>query len=177
MHHEQLYSAHINGSSASGHGNNNSIASPNTVSCTSGEINAFELSLYYHQLMRKQNSIGSSNNAKMIPRMPDPVYALNSSQEMGLKLVQVLDFELPNDNPVEEKYRTLQHELLRGLVDPALKPDAYERSQLNAIIGGTGQHLTREEKGKFQQYFFIINWCILSVPMFILFAFRFALEI
>ena len=98
MHHEQLYSVHINGSSASGHGNNNSIASPNTVSCTSGAINALELSLFYHQLMRKQNSIGSSNNAKMIPRMSDPVYALNSSQEMDLKLVQVLDFELPNDS-------------------------------------------------------------------------------
>jgi hypothetical protein len=59
---------------------------------------------------------------------------------------------------VEEKYRTLQHELIRGLVDPALKPDAHERSQLNAIIGGTGQHLTREERGKFQQYIFIIYW-------------------
>jgi len=47
---------------------------------------------------------------------------------------------------VEDKYRTLQHELIRGLVDPALKPDASERSRLNVIIGGTSRHLTREEK-------------------------------
>ena len=67
---------------------------------------------------------------------------------MGLGLVQVLDQESQNDNPVEDKYRTLQHDLLRGLVDPALKPNLVEKSRLNIIIGGTSQHLTVEEKGK-----------------------------
>jgi phosphatidylinositol 3-kinase len=68
---------------------------------------------------------------------------------MGLNLVQLLDFECEEDNPVEEKYRTLQHELIRGLVDPALKPDKEQRARINAIIGSTSQHLTREEKGTF----------------------------
>jgi len=47
---------------------------------------------------------------------------------------------------VEDKYRTLQYDLLRGLVDPALKPNIVEKSRLNSRIGGTSQHLTIEEK-------------------------------
>lgn len=63
------------------------------------------------------------------------------------RFVQVLDNETEDDTcPVEDKYRTLQRELIRGLVDPLLKPDVEERNKLNAIIGGTSQHLTREEK-------------------------------
>ena len=93
--------------------------------------------------------------------MPHLVHALDESQEMGLKLVQVLDFECMGDNPVEDKYRTLQHELLRGLVDPALKPDASERAQLNVIISGTSQHLTREEKGKYFS-FTLLKKCLVS---------------
>ena len=64
-----------------------------------------------------------------------------------LKLVPFLDYENENDNPVEDKYRTLAHDLLRGLVDPALKPDRVQRDRLAAIIASPSHHQTREEKG------------------------------
>lgn len=63
-----------------------------------------------------------------------------------LQLVTFLDYENEHDNPVEDKYRTLAHDLLRGLVDPALKPDRGQRDQLAAIIDSTSHHLSREEK-------------------------------
>ena len=154
VHHEQSYGNTLNGgassdknigSSSDGVGISNTVANTSSI----GSITPIDISLYHHEFTRveKNNTFHDELNKYFI-RMPDPVHALNESQEMGLKLVQVLDFESVDDNPVEDKYRTLQHELLRGLVDPALKPDAHERSQLNTIINGTSQHLSREEKGK-----------------------------
>ncbi len=171
VYHEQSYgSRSLQGGASAGGSSTNLIgnASGNSggvnggtlsnSSSASGSITALDLSLYHHQHM-KQQRMGEVQNINAI-LMPHLVHALNESQEMGMKLVQVLDFESVYDNPVEDKYRTLQHELLRGLVDPALKPDASERSQLDAIISGTSQHLTREEKGKNsseENLFFIIQ--------------------
>ena len=70
----------------------------------------------------------------------------NSSTLDPLDLVEFLDYENENDNPVEDKYRTLAHDLLRGLVDPALKPDREQRAKLAAIIDSPSYHPTREEK-------------------------------
>ena len=123
----------------------------------SGSIQALDLSLYHHEKQRgmaqqKEKSGGKTSKASItetlfIP-MPNPLHPQDELKKIGLGLVQVLDQESPNDNPVEDKYRTLQHDLLRGLVDPALKPNLVEKSRLNSIIGGTSQHLTVEEKGK-----------------------------
>lgn len=63
-----------------------------------------------------------------------------------LLVVPFLDYENENDNPVEDKYRTLAHDLLRGLVDPALKPDREQRNRLASIIDSPSHHPTREEK-------------------------------
>jgi phosphatidylinositol 3-kinase len=65
-----------------------------------------------------------------------------------LQTIPFLDYENENDNPVEDKYRTLAHDLLRGLVDPALKPDRVQRDRLAAIIASPSYHPTREEKGE-----------------------------
>jgi len=111
----------------------------------SGSVTALDLSLYHHEQKQYHQQKQDTSSGKIW--MPDPVrYSTNDPNGMNLKLVQMLDPESPDSNPVEDKYRTLQHELIRGLVDPALKPDASERSRLNTIISGTSQHLTREEK-------------------------------
>jgi phosphatidylinositol 3-kinase len=63
-----------------------------------------------------------------------------------LELIPFLEYENEHDNPVEEKYRVLHNRLLRGLVDPALKPDRVQRDRLAAIIDSPSHHPTREEK-------------------------------
>eukprot|EP00980_Cylindrotheca_fusiformis_P031330 scaffold26184_cov132-Cylindrotheca_fusiformis.AAC.4 len=70
----------------------------------------------------------------------------NVSHFNPLSTVPFLDYENENDNPVEDKYRTLAHDLLRGLVDPALKPDRVQRDKLTAIIASPSHHPSREEK-------------------------------
>ncbi len=157
LYHEQAY-GHVPYGGASNEkrldttSNDSSSGNNSQNNSAIGSIMPTDLSLYHHEFMRQtQHDATSEELNNYMIQMPDLVHALNESQEMGIKLVQVLDFESRlsmDDNPVEDKYRTLQHELLRGLVDPALKPDAHERSQLNYIISGTSQHLSREEKGK-----------------------------
>lgn len=145
-----------------------------STSSASGSVTPLDLSLYYKsnaydpkdvphdRLTDKERSrdvstedrdtvITDTNQIKKKPYtsgiyMPNPVPKNGRDDDMSLRLVQVLDPESQDDNPVEDKYRTLQHELIRGLVDPALKPNAEERSSLNAIISGTRQHLTAQEK-------------------------------
>ena len=63
-----------------------------------------------------------------------------------MELVTYLEYENEFDNPYEDKYRTLAHDLLRGLVDPALKPDKEQRIQLGQIIDSPSHHLTREQR-------------------------------
>lgn len=93
----------------------------------SGSVTPLDLALYQQKIA----SYGAS---------PAPFHPLQS--------IPFLDYENENDNPVEDKYRTLAHDLLRGLVDPALKPDRVQRDQLAAIIASPSHHPSREEKGK-----------------------------
>lgn len=130
----------------------------------SGSVTALDLALFHHEqqvfkhdmnvkekrLVRDEHGDGTGNGGHGgLVLMPEPMHVNlreDSSHAMNYRMVQFLDMECADDNPVEDKYRTLQHELIRGLVDPALKPDASERNRLNAIINSTSQHLTRQEK-------------------------------
>lgn len=94
----------------------------------SGSVTPLDLALYKHKI---------ASNKSLVPFDP-------------LQTVPFLDYENENDNPVEDKYRTLAHDLLRGLVDPALKPDRVQRDRLAAIIASPSHHPSREEKGKWQ---------------------------
>lgn len=98
---------------------------PTPQNGASGAVTPLDLAVYH-----KQKASGKHDPSKIDP----------------LEFVQYLDYENEHDNPVEDKYRTLAHDLLRGLVDPALKPDREQRDRLAAIIDSTSFHPTREEK-------------------------------
>lgn len=78
----------------------------------------------------------------------------DTPQSFLYPLVQILDHEPPltdenenvQDNPAQDKYRILAHDLIRGLVDPGLKPDRSQRARLERIIGSPSHHLSTEEK-------------------------------
>lgn len=79
-----------------------------------------------------------------------------------LQFTPFLDYENENDNPVEDKYYTLSHDLLRGLVDPALKPDRVQRDKLAAIIASPSHHPSREEKGTKSDIYLDMNHMFLK---------------
>eukprot|EP00956_Cyclotella_meneghiniana_P001471 scaffold1630_cov107-Cyclotella_meneghiniana.AAC.1 len=77
---------------------------------------------------------------------------ISFAQSFLYPLVQTLDYEPPlaedneEDNPFQDKYRILAHDLIRGLVDPGLKPNRIERLRLERIINSPNHHLCTEEK-------------------------------
>ena len=77
---------------------------------------------------------------------------ISFAQSFLYPLVQTLDYEQPlaedneEDNPFQDKYRILAHDLIRGLVDPGLKPNRIERLRLERIINSPNHHLCTEEK-------------------------------
>lgn len=58
----------------------------------------------------------------------------------------VSDYEMEEDNPVEQKYRKLAHDQLRGLVDPELKPNRDERHRIDELVAGRQDHLKMEDR-------------------------------
>ena len=58
----------------------------------------------------------------------------------------VSDYEIEEDNPVEQKYRKLAHDQLRGLVDPELKPNRDERHRIDELVAARQDHLKMEDK-------------------------------
>jgi phosphatidylinositol 3-kinase len=101
---------------------------PTPLQGASGSVSPLDLTLFRKEQARRRNCDPSAEGF-------DP-----------LQLVGFLDYENEHDNPVEDKYRALAHDLLRGLVDPALKPDRGQRDRLAAIVDSTSHHLSREEK-------------------------------
>jgi hypothetical protein len=98
---------------------------PVSLNGPSGAVTPLDLALYKKKIAASQGTV--------------PFHTFQT--------IPFLDYCDENDNPVEDKYRTLAHDLLRGLVDPALKPDRVQRDQLAAIIASPSHHLTTGEKG------------------------------
>mmetsp|Transcript_18072 Transcript_18072/g.42116 ORF Transcript_18072/g.42116 Transcript_18072/m.42116 type:complete len:1046 (+) Transcript_18072:91-3228(+) len=49
-------------------------------------------------------------------------------------------------DPYRDKYRIMSRDLLRGVVDPGLRPDGTQRARLDRIVSRPGQHLSRAER-------------------------------
>ena len=122
------------------------------------DLPTFDIPILYEETFYPTPSQGASGTVAPLdwhvhrqktqadPVSPTSIHPVTADQHNPLDLVAVLDYENEQDNPAEDKYRTLAHDLLRGLVDPALKPDRSQREQLAAIIDSPSYHLSREEK-------------------------------
>ncbi|KAL9184641.1 hypothetical protein ACHAXT_012611 [Thalassiosira profunda] len=120
---------------------------------TTGSITANEL-IKFHSKLRSDEEC--DRDGLTVPIHPLAVEMSSSDQPQAFlyPLVQVLDHEPPltdehenpQDNPAQDKYRILAHDLIRGLVDPGLKPDRVQRGRLERIVGSPSYHLSTEEK-------------------------------
>jgi hypothetical protein len=124
----------------------------NTPSYLIVELPAYDVPVMHEETFYPVPQQGASGS---VTPLDLSLYKKNAASNVAapfhpLQMVPFLDYENENDNPVEDKYRTLAHDLLRGLVDPALKPDRVQRDRLAAIIASPSHHPTREDKGKKQ---------------------------
>jgi len=129
---------------------------------TTGSITANELVKFHSKFLTDDPNISGTNNSNLTTRIsplattapPNP--ANQTPQSFLYPLLQTLDHEPPltahehpshsQDNPAQDKYRILAHHLLRGLVDPGLKPDRAQRHRLERIVSSPSYHLSTEEK-------------------------------
>ena len=118
---------------------------PTTTCVTANEL------IKFHSKFRSDDEDGLA--VRICPRALDAP-TTDTPQSFLYPLVQILDHEPPltdenenvQDNPAQDKYRILAHDLIRGLVDPGLKPDRSQRARLERIIGSPSHHLSTEEK-------------------------------
>lgn len=99
----------------------------------SGSVTPLDVAIFQREQQQKEQTESIQNDLE-----PPSFHPLSA--------VPFLDYENENDSPIDDKYRTLAHDLLRGLVDPALKPDRIQRDKLAAIIASPSHHPSREEK-------------------------------
>jgi hypothetical protein len=114
------------------------------------EIPTFDIPILYEETfypLPQQSACGGVTPLDLAMVRSKPVFSMHDPHPFDpLQLVSCLDYEDEHDNPVEDKYRALAHDLLRGLVDPALKPDREQRHRLAAILDSPSHHPNREEK-------------------------------
>ena len=120
---------------------------------TTGSITANEL-IKFHSKFRTEEECDTDGLAIRISPKAMDMLPSEQPQAFLYPLVQILDHEPPladenenpQDNPAQDKYRILAHDLIRGLVDPGLKPDRVQRGRLERIVGSPSYHLSTEEK-------------------------------
>jgi hypothetical protein len=129
---------------------------------TTGSITANELIKFHSKFKTNESDNANSQQpggcgnltvrlSPLAVETPSKAQDIPFAQAFLYPLVQTLDFEPPladenEDNPFQDKYRILAHDLIRGLVDPGLKPDRIQRSRLESIINSPSHHLSTEEK-------------------------------
>lgn len=74
------------------------------------------------------------------------VPAPSASTRDGSGLVSVWDPDLNEDNPAERKYRRLARDILRGSIDPNLKPSRDEKARIEQLLVTPTDNLKNEDK-------------------------------
>jgi len=75
-------------------------------------------------------------------------------------VVMVYDSELDASNPVEDMNRMLMHDILRGQMDPDLKPNTSQKEQIEEILNSPKDELTNLQK----DLLWMFGYTLLSKP-------------
>ncbi|KAH9095060.1 hypothetical protein LEN26_017937 [Aphanomyces euteiches] len=79
--------------------------------------------------------------------MPTPSSKLSNFRFDGeTSLIPVWDPDLNEENPAERKYRKLARDILRGSIDPNLKPSREEQANIEALLSSSSDQLTNKDK-------------------------------
>jgi hypothetical protein len=68
-----------------------------------------------------------------------------SSVFTGASLCVIADWDMDQENLAEQQYRCLAHHILRGKLDPSVKPGLEDKIKIDKILNATGTHMVFEE--------------------------------
>lgn len=83
--------------------------------------------------------------AAATPSSASSGYSYSNSKEIS-SLITVWDPELNEENPSERKYRKLARDILRGSIDPNLKPSRDENVRIEALLATPTNTLKNDDK-------------------------------
>jgi phosphatidylinositol 3-kinase len=119
----------------------------------SGIFMLVELPFFGDDVLYEENAynITAGHTLKQMPSYSNSYESIDSQDAGGgvwwsEHLLVVDDPGLDAPNPVEAKHRKLTRDMLRGLIDPNLKPNIEERAKLEQVIEAPGYDLTNEQK-------------------------------
>lgn len=72
--------------------------------------------------------------------------SMPSSRDGGAALITIWDPDLNEENPAERKYRKLARDILRGSIDPNLKPSRDEKARIEHLLTTPTDILKNEDK-------------------------------
>ncbi|KAJ0404845.1 hypothetical protein P43SY_007927 [Pythium insidiosum] len=81
----------------------------------------------------------------------------SASSGSGSSLVVVWDPDLHEDNPAERKYRKLARDILRGSIDPNLKPSRDEKARIEELLAMPTDALRNEDKDLLWKFRFTLT--------------------
>ncbi|DBA04605.1 TPA: hypothetical protein N0F65_012188 [Lagenidium giganteum] len=77
---------------------------------------------------------------------PPSTASHNAAVADGTSLISVWDPDLNEENPAERKYRKLARDILRGSIDPNLKPSRDEKARIEVLLSKPTDNLKNAEK-------------------------------
>jgi hypothetical protein len=63
----------------------------------------------------------------------------------GSSLCVIADWDIDENNLAEQQYRCLAHDILRGKLDPSIKPSFEDKGKIDNILNAAGTHMIFEE--------------------------------
>lgn len=75
----------------------------------------------------------------------------------GASLCVTADWDIDQENLSEQQYRCLAHDLLRGKLDPSIKPNLEDKGKIDKILNAAGTHMLFEEMDLLYRYRYFLT--------------------
>ena len=75
----------------------------------------------------------------------------------GSSLCVVADWDMDQENLSEQQYRCLAHEILRGKLDPSVKPSLEDKGKIDKILNAAGTHMEFQEMDLLYRYRYFLT--------------------
>ena len=75
----------------------------------------------------------------------------------GASLCIISDWDMDQENLAEQQYRCLAHDILRGKLDPSVKPSLEDKGKIEKILNAAGTHMVFEEMDLLYRYRYFLT--------------------
>ena len=159
---EEKLKNNINSSTEFSNENNNS-SSPATIlefSLTGGLMNNHNTNNNGNNNGNNNNNSNNNNSGLSLTNninINNINSLIGSAAFTGSSLCVIADWDIDQENLAEQQYRCLAHEILRGKLDPSVKPSLEDKGKINKILNAAGTHMEFDEMDLIYRYRYFLT--------------------